>query len=288
MSAITTTLPVASPHRRNLPRIFFKEAKYEFLKALRLRAYSVSSIAFPVMFYVFFGVIFGRQRVAGVSMATYLLASYGTFGVMGAALFGFGVGLAVERGLGWLQVKKASPMPPSAYFFGKIVTSSIFGMTVVILMTAIGIAFSGVQLTAPQVLRLLATLLLGSLPFSALGMAIGSLAKPNSAPAIVNMIYLPLSVCSGLWIPLRARPSAVSPQPAGTGCAEHRTPGIALAAHRGTAGLYSHLPRLRVAGLPTRRGQNVWVGENQAQRSPKSNRPRLWVLHLVFRAKLCA
>ena len=206
MSAITTTLPVASLRRRSLPRIFFKEAKYEFLKALRLPVYSVSSIAFPVMFYVFFGVIFGHQRVAGVSMATYFLASYGTFGVMGAALFGFGVGLAVERGLGWLQVKKASPMPPSAYFFGKVVTSSIFGMTVVVLMTAIGIAFSGVQLNASQIVRLLATLLLGSLPFSALGIAIGSLAKPNSAPAIVNMIYLPLSVCSGLWIPIEGLP----------------------------------------------------------------------------------
>jgi ABC-2 type transport system permease protein len=35
-----------------------------------------------------------------------------------------------------------------------------------------------------------------------MGLAIGYLAKPNSAPALVNLIYLPLSFCSGLWIPI--------------------------------------------------------------------------------------
>jgi ABC-2 type transport system permease protein len=35
-----------------------------------------------------------------------------------------------------------------------------------------------------------------------MGMAIGYFAKPNSAPGLVNLIYLPMSFCSGLWIPL--------------------------------------------------------------------------------------
>jgi len=30
--------------------------------------------------------------------------------VIGATLYAFGVGVAVERGLGWLQVKRASPI----------------------------------------------------------------------------------------------------------------------------------------------------------------------------------
>ena len=35
--------------------IYFKEAKYEFLKNLRLRMYTVSVLSFPIMFYVLFG-----------------------------------------------------------------------------------------------------------------------------------------------------------------------------------------------------------------------------------------
>jgi ABC-2 type transport system permease protein len=31
---------------------------------------------------------------------------------------------------------------------------------------------------------------------------LGYFAKPNSAPAMVNLVYLPMSFCSGLWIPI--------------------------------------------------------------------------------------
>jgi ABC-2 type transport system permease protein len=102
--------------RPNVLGICFKETKYEFLKNLRLPMYSVSTIVFPVMFYVLFGLIMGRQNIGNISTTTYLIAAYGTFGVMGASLFGTAAGLASERGFGWLQVKKATPMPPFAYF----------------------------------------------------------------------------------------------------------------------------------------------------------------------------
>jgi ABC-2 type transport system permease protein len=36
---------------------------------------------------------------------------------------------------------------------------------------------------------------------------IGYLAKPTSAPAIVNMLYLPMSFLSGLWIPIQFLPA---------------------------------------------------------------------------------
>ena len=62
--------------------IYFKEAKYEFLTRLRLRAYSISTITFPLMFYVLFGLVLNPKDapVGGVGIATYLIPSYGTFG----------------------------------------------------------------------------------------------------------------------------------------------------------------------------------------------------------------
>src|SRR6202011_3695363 len=59
-------------------------------------------------------------------------------------------------------------------------------------------------------LELIAALVAGSIPFAALGLAIGSVAGPNSAPAIVNLVYLPLSFLSGLWIPVEALPPVVA------------------------------------------------------------------------------
>jgi ABC-2 type transport system permease protein len=108
MSAATATLSRAAVERSlaHAITIYAKETKYEFLKLLRLPVYSASTILFPVMFYVLFGLLLNRgSKADGVSVAAYLMATYSTFGVMGASLFGFGVGVAGERGLGWLQVK---------------------------------------------------------------------------------------------------------------------------------------------------------------------------------------
>ena len=187
--------------------LYFKESKYEFLKYLRLPIYSGSTILFPVMFYILFGLLMSRQSGHEASIATYLIASYGTFGVMGAALFANGVGIATERGLGWMQVKRASPMPPAAYFLAKTVVSMLFSLIVLLLLIALGTAFGGVRLALVDALKLMAILLAGVIPFCAMGLAIGYFAKPNSAPAMVNLIYLPMSFASGLWVPINYLPS---------------------------------------------------------------------------------
>jgi ABC-2 type transport system permease protein len=185
---------------------YLNEAWFDLLKMVRLPVYSVASIAFPVMFYVLFGVVFGRQGSGGADVPRYLLASYGAFGVIGASLFGFGVGIAMERGQGWLQVKRSSPMPPAAYFVAKLFTCLAFSTVIVLALILVGVTAGGVHLSFLQGAALFLVLVLGSVPFCALGLAIAYFVGPNSAPAIVNLLYLPLSFCSGLWVPVNMLP----------------------------------------------------------------------------------
>ncbi len=187
------------------------ETRAEFTKLIRLPAYVIPTLAFPLAFYAFFGLAFGAQHaIAGTTMATYLLATYGAFGVVGCALFGFGVSVAVERGQGWLLVKRASPMPPAAYVLAKLFTSMAFAAVVVLMLFAVGAEFGGVRLAPQTWITLFAVLVVGSIPFAAIGLAIGSIAGPNSAPAIVNLIFLPMSFAAGLWIPIEALPPVVA------------------------------------------------------------------------------
>ena len=51
--------------------------------------------------------------------------------------------------------------------------------------------------------------IVGALPFCAAGLAIGFWAGPNSAPGVVNLIYLPMAFASGLWIPFEMLPPVV-------------------------------------------------------------------------------
>lgn len=190
-------------------KVYLLEIKYEFLKALRLPAYSLPTLLFPVFFYLFFGVMFGAKQTGPVKMASYLIATYGVFGVVGAALFGFGVSVAVERGQGWLEVKRTTPMPMLAYFVSKLAMAMIFSTIVVLLLFALGTTVGGVQLPFLTALSLLAILVTGSITFCALGLALGFLAGPNSAAPIVNLIYLPSAFLSGLWIPIVFLPKPV-------------------------------------------------------------------------------
>jgi len=191
-------------------RVYALEAKYEFLKHVRMPAYAIPSITFPVMFYLLFGVMFGGGRPAGgITVATYLLATYSTFGVIGAALFGFGVGIAVERGQGWMTLKRATPMPPFAYFLAKVAMSVIFGAIIILLLAVVGMSLGGVRIPPGQWLRLAVTLIVGAVPFCAIGLALGYFAGPNSSVAIVNLIYMPMAFASGLWIPVEMLPPVV-------------------------------------------------------------------------------
>src|SRR6476646_3623537 len=105
----TTTVVLSNTQIQRSPRdtaqVYLKEAKYEFLKNLRLRMYTASVLSFPIMFYVLFGLVLNAKEAIGrTGVPTYLIATYGTFGVMGASLFGTAAALSSARGLGWLQV----------------------------------------------------------------------------------------------------------------------------------------------------------------------------------------
>src|SRR3954453_12689541 len=210
----TATIALPSPRIQRSPgnsaTIYLKEAKYEFLKNLRLRMYTASVLSFPIMFYVLFGLVLNaKEAIGGTRVPTYLIATYGTFGVMGASLFGTASGLSSDRGLGWLQVKRASPMPPFAYFAAKVITSMIFSTIIVLALFLLGFAAGGVRMPLREFAGLLGTLVIGSLPFSTMGLALGYFTGPNSAPATINLLYLPMSFCSGLWVPFMFLPKVV-------------------------------------------------------------------------------
>jgi ABC-2 type transport system permease protein len=205
-AAITLSTTRSNSLARNLS-IFLTEARYEFVRLLRTRAFSLSVIGFPVIFYLFFGLIMNRgEHIGSVSVAKYMLAGYAVFGMVGAALFGIGGGLASELSSGWLELKRASPMPPFAYLVAKCCSAAAFGLIIVSLLTLLGITVAHISITLPEFARMMALTLVGTIPFACLGMVVALLVPFNAAPGVINMIYLPMSFCGGLWLPIMMLP----------------------------------------------------------------------------------
>ena len=184
---------------------YLQEARYEVLRLWRSPSFSLPVLLFPPLFYLLFGEVFGGNR--DPQAARYLLAGYSVFGIMGVALFGFGVTVALDREQGLLVLKRAQPMPPGAYLAAKVGMALLFCAIVVMALGVLAVVVAGVRLAPLQWLGLFGTCLLGALPFSALGLWLGTILSGRAAPAVINMVYLPMAFLSGLFIPLSMLPS---------------------------------------------------------------------------------
>ena len=149
------------------------------------------------------------QHVGSVSVAKYMLASYAVFGMVGAALFGIGVGLAGELSAGWLELKRASPMPPLAYLLAKCCSAPWPSAPIIVSLLTLARHHRRARLAShfaeyaphdrPDPRRARSR-------SPAWAWCIALLVPFNSAPGITNMIYLPMSFCGGLWVPIMILP----------------------------------------------------------------------------------
>jgi ABC-2 type transport system permease protein len=205
-SILDLPAPAQLTSRRASLKTYVLETKYEFFKLLRTPHYSVPVLAFPVMFYLLFGLSFSGRSKGGVGAAEYLLASYSIFGVVTAALFAFGAGVATERALGWLVLKRATPMPVTAYLAAKVASAMLFGTVILIMMAFCAVVLGGVHLPLSVWLKLLLVVTLGSIPFCMAGLLVAFIVPPTGAPGIMNLINLPLAFAGGLWMPVEMLP----------------------------------------------------------------------------------
>lgn len=182
------------------------ETGAEILKVIRAPEYIVPTLVLPVAFYSLFGIIL---PMGGGNNAAYLLATYGVFAVMGPSIFGFGIAVATERERGWLDLKRAAPVPVWSYLLAKILTTLIFATLAVSLVYLIAGFFGGVALPRSTWAALLAVHISGTLPFVLIGLTIGLLMKSNAAVAVANLLFLSLAILGGLWIPIMVFPESM-------------------------------------------------------------------------------
>ena len=195
-----TALPVMAPSR--VRRAYAVEAKYECLRMLRTPAFAGPFLLIPAGLFVLFGVVlFGPAIAKDPKTAAFMFMGFSIMGVMGPGMFGFGITVATEREHGLLELKRALPMPPAASLLAKLLMSTLFVAIVMASMVAVA-PLGHVPFSAGPMLAFSLICIVGSAPFCALGFLVGSFASAKSAPAFVNLFYLPMIYLSGILFPL--------------------------------------------------------------------------------------
>jgi len=194
----TSAMPIG-----RLFRAYLTEAKYESIRALRAPAFAIPFLLLPIVIYVLIGVfLIGSMSNGNTKVAVTMFVNFATFGVMGPGMFGFGMFVATEREQGLLTLKRALPMPPTAYLLAKMLMTMLFATIVMLTLIAAALIVGHLRITAGQFLLLALIEILGSLAFCSIGFFIGTRASGKSAPAFVNLAYLPMMHLGGLFYPL--------------------------------------------------------------------------------------
>ena len=171
-----------------LIRAYLLEIKYETLRMLRMPAFAIPLLVLPIVLYVSIGV-FAKGTPED---AKKIYSAFAVYAVLGPALFNFGVALAIERDLGVLKMKRALPMPAGAYLSAKLCMAMLFGAIMAAFMLPVGLLLAHVQMSFSQAFWSTVCLILGCVPFSAIGFFICTVANGKVATAVVNLVYYPM------------------------------------------------------------------------------------------------
>lgn len=167
------------------------------------------TFAFPLMFLVIFTSLLGSGTIevaphVFIEQSTYYVAAMATFGVITACYTNIAISVCFSRDLGILKRTQGTPLPGWSYLSGRVIHAIIIALILVAITVAFGAAFYQAKIPGvPHLLEFLVVLLVGSLSFAALALALTSvIPNADASPAIVNASMLPLLFLSGIFIPL--------------------------------------------------------------------------------------
>lgn len=173
----------------------------------RTPALSAVSMLLPIMLFVFFGLPnASTPYLPGITLGTYMLASFAAYAVASTMVFSFGVTLALARGQGIDVLMRATPLPGSIYMVGRAIAALGFGLLALVALFTVAIVAAGVRLEPVVWLEMTFWMLLGAIPFIFFGFFIAYATSPSSAPAVANMIFLVMAFGSGMFVPLDQLP----------------------------------------------------------------------------------
>lgn len=178
----------------------------EVRRTLRNVPFLLYTVGFPVAFYLLFTTVFGGTRGDSERWAARYMVSMALYGSMGAGLTGMGARIALERTRGWTRQLALTPMRPAAYLAIKTAAAILLTLPVIVLVMLAGRLVNGVHLPVGTWLLLVPALWLATLPFTALGIAIGYSLRDEVATGASVALLMLLAIGGGLWLPVEVFP----------------------------------------------------------------------------------
>ena len=185
-------------------RLAARQALLEQRSFWRSAEYALFTFAFPLMILLLIGAANVGSHLPGTRIpnTTVFVPGILAFAVIVAAYVNLGSKVAVLRHDGVLKRIRTTPLPPAAYI-GGLLASTV--ATVILIAAATGLigwlAF-GAAPRAAEVPALAGALVLGTVCFAVLGLAISAvITSAESAGPVAYASFLPIAIISGVFDP---------------------------------------------------------------------------------------
>ena len=177
--------------------------KFELLRTLRNRRFFFLALLFPLVMYY---LIAAPQRHntdligTGLSAPLYYMVGMGAFATM-SAVISAGVRIAAERQVGWNRQLRLTPLTTRGYFRAKVLTAYLTAGLALLLLYVAGTTL-GVRLAAHDWMTMTGYIVIGLVPFVALGILLGHLLTADSISPAVGGATALFAIMGGAWFPV--------------------------------------------------------------------------------------
>ncbi|HET7573428.1 MAG TPA: ABC transporter permease [Gaiellaceae bacterium] len=177
--------------------------RYELIRTFRNRRFFVFSLGFPLVLY--YAIAAPNRDVhdlsgSGISAPLYFMVGLAAFGTMNSVLSA-GARIAAERSVGWNRQLRLTPLSPRAYFRAKVATGYLMALVTIVVLDVAG-ASLGVSIPAGRWLHMTWMLLLGLVPFVAMGILYGHLLTADSIGPAMGGTTAVFALLGGVWFPI--------------------------------------------------------------------------------------
>jgi ABC-2 type transport system permease protein len=204
--------------------------KFEARRLLREPRAVVLTLVLPVLVYTISSN--NQGDVGGLDVAAYLMVSMAAYGVL-VGVMTIGISVSQERASGWLRQLRITPLSPVKVVVSKALLGSLLAVPVVIAVGFTAVASHGVSLGIERWAALIGLLWLGSLPFAALGLALGFALTPQLTQPVSMLGVFGLSFLGGLFVPTEVMPHMLAQISVWLPSNRYAELGRAIVAHQG-------------------------------------------------------
>jgi ABC-2 type transport system permease protein len=177
--------------------------RYELIRNFRNRRFFVFTVGFPLVLYLLIATPNRHEHSlagTGISAPLYFMVGLAALGAMNGVVGG-GARIAFERFSGWTRQLRLTPLRPRTYFGTKVAVAYLSAALTIAALYAAGISL-GVHLSAARWLQMTGLLLVGLLPFAALGIMLGHLLGVDAVGPTIGGLSGLLGFIGGVWYPL--------------------------------------------------------------------------------------